>query len=113
MQGDKHCTKGAVGTTVIEPFQIALPIREDLETILSLMITEYATRYHEIAKRALENLSPACSARLVNRAEQSEANEVAQYSVSDMSSELLLLAISAGMGVLISTYAPGVPSAAE
>mmetsp|Transcript_25808 Transcript_25808/g.48810 ORF Transcript_25808/g.48810 Transcript_25808/m.48810 type:complete len:740 (-) Transcript_25808:148-2367(-) len=111
--GDKHCTKGAVGTTVIEPFQIALPIREDLETILSLMITEYATRYHEIAKRALENLSPACSARLVNRAEQSEANEVAQYSVSDMSSELLLLAISAGMGVLISTYAPGVPSAAE
>lgn len=111
--GGDHCNKGAVGTTVIEPFQIALPIRTELDTIMSLMITEYAARYREIKKEALENLSPVCSAELADREEQSAIYEVSQYTVADMSSELLLLALSAGMGVLISICAPGVPSAAE
>mmetsp|Transcript_23525 Transcript_23525/g.44854 ORF Transcript_23525/g.44854 Transcript_23525/m.44854 type:complete len:743 (-) Transcript_23525:466-2694(-) len=111
--GGDHCDKGAVGTTVIEPFQIAMPVRDELEAIMSLMITEYASRYHEIRKRALETLSPVCSTRLANRAGQAADDEVAQYSVADMSSELILLVASAGIGVLLSIYAPGVPEAAK
>lgn len=113
MVGGDHCDKGAVGTTVIEPFQIAMPVRDELEAIMSLMITEYASRYHEIRKRALETLSPVCSTRLANRAGQAADDEVAQYSVADMSSELILLVASAGIGVLLSIYAPGVPEAAK
>lgn len=111
--GGDHCDKGAVGTTVIEPFQIALPIREDLAATMSIMIIEYASRYHEIKKRALERLRPTCSSRLANRAGYAASDEVAQYNVADMSSELILLVASAGIGVLLSICAPGVPKAAK
>ena len=38
----KHCNKGVVGSSVITPFEVAFPVRNDIEPALSYMIRLYA-----------------------------------------------------------------------
>lgn len=105
VSGEDHCGKGAVGTSVTTPQEVAVPLRKELEVPFSYAINTYnmRNRYMASLHQASQNRwSTACAPFLSDRSSASSATN--ELSVIDVDSMLLAIVISlscVAIGILL------------
>mmetsp|Transcript_40114 Transcript_40114/g.76673 ORF Transcript_40114/g.76673 Transcript_40114/m.76673 type:complete len:378 (-) Transcript_40114:308-1441(-) len=106
--GTDHCKKGAVGSSVIAPYEIALPLRRDLEPAMSFLIADYYPTYVRKVQEALEVFGLMCDPIVANRVSEATSH-LPQYQVENLTSELTILLLGSIVGIVVSYFFPGLP----
>ena len=108
-QQPKHCNKGAVGGPVIAPFQVAMPVRNDIEPIISALALLELHHYPLDLANSEKDLGLTCNPSLMESAEEEEG-EVPVYRIMHLSSELLIVLLSLPAALILVYIFPQIPA---
>ena len=104
-----HCNKGAVGSSVMPPTKIALPVRLEIEPVLSYMIHNYTQQalYAEAFETAVSSRWQSCPVFLSQRSSESNTARVVSVQYAQLNVAMVATLALGLVGVLISRFEPG------